>query len=279
MLFAAHAAIKAAARGGAGMKVVLAIGGQDPTGGAGIQADSASITALGAHPLSLITALTVQDTRHLQSYQPIDAALLLRQFRLLQNDIAIHAVKIGMLGSVAVLDAVLEMLANLPGVPVICDPVLAAGGGGDTSDTALRTALCTHLLPFVTLLTPNTVEARRLTGLDDLDQAAKRLLEFGAQSVLLTGSHEAGETIQHRLLMSSGETQSWSWARLPGDYHGSGCTLSAAIAALLARELPLSMALALAQAYTYDSLQQAYVIGKGQLIPARQSAHARSKQD
>jgi hydroxymethylpyrimidine/phosphomethylpyrimidine kinase len=255
------------------MKVVLAIGGHDPGGGAGIQADIGSIAALGAHPLTLITALTVQDTNALQAFQPVSPDLLLRQFRVLQQDIPIHAVKLGMLGSVAVLDAVLEMLASLPGVPVICDPVLAAGGGGEASDSALRSALVERLLPLVTLLTPNTVEARRLSGEDDLDAAAVRLLAAGLPHLLLTGSHEAADPVVHRWQSATGDRAEWSWARLPGEYHGSGCTLSAAIAALLAQGIPLKMALGLAQAYTYDSLKQAYAISRGQLIPARHSAN------
>ncbi len=248
---------------------VLAIGGHDAGGGAGISADIETISTLGVHPLTLITALTVQDTCSMSALEPVDPSIMLRQFDAIHADITINVVKIGMLGSLDALAAVMTMLDELEGVPVIFDPVLAAGGGGEASSMALREAIVSALLPRCFLLTPNTIEARRLGGSDDLQQAADNLLAAGVDNLLLTGSHETGDEIVHRWHSNDGESESWQWQRLPGEYHGSGCTLASAVAAFIARGMPLKMALGLAQAFAYDALQRAYRIGSGQLIPGR----------
>jgi hydroxymethylpyrimidine/phosphomethylpyrimidine kinase len=248
---------------------VLVFSGHDPCGGAGIQADIQSISAQGCHPLPLITCLTVQDTRNVSALMPVSVAQLQAQARTLLADIRPAAVKIGLLGSAEMVYAVAEIVRQLPPLPLVLDPVLAAGGGTALASAAVRAAMIATLLPLTTVLTPNSPEARALSDENDLTQAAARLCAWGCDSVLVTGAHEEGAIVRNTLYHAAGILQQKEWPRLPGEYHGSGCTLAAALAARLAQGETLADAAAQAQEYTWHSLARAFSPGHGQALPWR----------
>ncbi len=249
--------------------VVLTIAGHDPTGGAGIQADMEAIAANGCHAASAVTCLTVQDTRNVQRLVPVDGDLLEQQIRVLLDDLPVAVIKIGLIGDAAITRRLGRLLGDLPLLPVVLDPILAAGGGSELGSKELQAAIREQLLPNTTLLTPNSVEARRLGGSNELEASARQLLRLGCTNVLITGTHEQGDEVINRLYTDNEEEISWSWPRLNGSYHGSGCTLAAAIAAQLAHGLPIHQAVEKGQAYTWQSLVHAYRPGRGQTLPDR----------
>lgn len=249
--------------------IVLAIGGHDPCGGAGIQADSEAIAALGCHAASAISCLTVQDSCNVQRLVPVDPELTIAQTEAVLSDFSISAIKIGLIGDAAIAHELARLLERYPAIPTILDPVLAAGGGTDLASEQLEQTLLEELLPQIDLLTPNSEEARRLTGLEPLDECAQALLERGCRDVLITGAHEQGNMVINGLYDLNGLMADWEWERLPGEYHGSGCTLAAAISALLARGLTLMDAVREGQEYAWQALAHGRQLGKGQRLPNR----------
>jgi hydroxymethylpyrimidine/phosphomethylpyrimidine kinase len=248
---------------------ILCISGLDPSGGAGLQADIETVAALGGHVLGIISALTVQDSRNVQRVQAVDAALLAEQLQLLLADCRPDAVKLGLIAEAAQLAAIVEAIANL-GVPVVCDPVLRAGGGAALVDEAYLSALRSRLLPVVTVLTPNAAEARRLVPTArTLDDCAAALLADGCSSVLITGGDEPGETVVDTLYRPGLPPQRYPSARLPETFHGAGCTLAAAIAAQLGQGEAPGSAIETARSWTYAALQHAFAVGGGRRIPGR----------
>ncbi|HYT97998.1 MAG TPA: hydroxymethylpyrimidine/phosphomethylpyrimidine kinase [Casimicrobiaceae bacterium] len=254
--------------------IVLAFAASDPSGGAGLQADILTLASMGCHPLSVVTALTVQDTAGVENIFAIDSDWVADQARCLLEDMQVDAIKIGVLGSVENIAAIAEIVSDYPGIPLVLDPVLASGRGDELASDEMMHALTELLLPHTTLLTPNSMEARRLAEGDDdvepsLAQCAERLIVAGCDHVLITGTHEATPQVVNTLYAKSGVVRSDSWPRLPGKFHGSGCTLASAIAAMLANGLTLADAAREAQEYTWQSLAKAYRPGMGQFIPDR----------
>ena len=250
--------------------VVMAISGSDPTGGAGIQADIETLASMGCHTAPVITAVTVQDTQDVKGYVSIDPSLLIQQSRAVLEDIPISVFKIGMLGSVEVVEALHTLLIDYPDIPVVLDPVLIAGGGAELADDEIQDAMATLLFPLTTILTPNSSEARLLAPeADNLDACAQELLDKGCEFVLITGTHESTPQVTNILYSNRRQIETFDWDRLPGTYHGSGCTLSSAIAGLLAQGIDPYTAIHEAQEYTWESLKNAYRIGMGQFIPNR----------
>lgn len=250
------------------MKTILAIGGHDPSGGAGIQADIETIAANGGHAVTAVTALTVQDTVDVARLEPVPVDLFRQVLERLEADVSLDAIKIGLIGDASIAGVIAVFLAKHPGIPVVLDPVLAAGGGKEMSSGAIRDIMLERILPHVTLLTPNLPEAQRLTGESDAAACAAQLIARGAGNVLVTGGHDGGDSVVNRWFDAGGEQQ-FEWQRLDGAFHGSGCTLASAIAVFLAREMPLKLALRLAQAFTQDALARADRVGRGQKIPRR----------
>jgi hydroxymethylpyrimidine/phosphomethylpyrimidine kinase len=249
--------------------LVLSLSGHDPTGGAGIQADIEAITATGGRACSVITAITVQDSVDVHAVLPQRREDFLAQAAVLLAEFPIAAIKIGLLGSPAIADAVADLLQRVdPATPVVIDPILAAGGGKELGGSALIPILRTRLLPRCTLLVPNTHEAARLGGSADLDACAAALLALGCENVLITGTHAASTDVLNRLYSLHGRRQ-YCWPRLPHDYHGSGCTLASACASYLAQGYPLEIAVELAQRYTWWSLKRGFRPGRGQHFPHR----------
>ena len=253
--------------------LVLTFAATDPSGGAGLQADILTLASMGCHPLSVVTAITVQDTIGVDGVQPLDAEWVSDQARSLLEDMPVDAFKIGVVGSVEIIAAIAEIVSDYPDVPLVLDPVLASGRGDELANEDMILALRELLLPQTTILTPNALEARRLAAEDDddapLEACAGRLIEMGAEFVLVTGTHEATRDVVNTLYGKEGVVRSDSWPRLPGAYHGSGCTLASAIAAMLANGLDLPEAVREAQDYTWHALKKAYRPGMGQHLPDR----------
>lgn len=260
---------------------ILVFAGHDPSGGAGIQADIEAIAANGGHALPVLTALTVQDSHNVQQLRPLEGDWVRRQAEALLADFPIAAVKIGLLGGVEVIAVIRDLLAKLASdIPLILDPVLAAGGGHALAGTTVEAALRGELLPRCHLLTPNANEARRLSGCDDLEAAASALLQQGCGAVLLTTADESSERVINTLYRPDFPPLALTWPRLPDTYHGSGCTLAAALSAQLGRGVSLEKAVQQAQTYTWQSLQRGYRAGGGQAFPQRIDArrpHANRK--
>src|SRR6201997_3692176 len=254
--------------------IVLTFAASDPSGGAGIQADILTLCSMGCHPLSVLTAITVQDTLGVEGVQPLDAEWVADQARCLLEDMPVDAFKIGVLGSVENIAAIAEILSDYPDVPLVLDPVLASGRGDELATDEMLHASRELLLPRTTIVTPKSTEARRLAdGEEDVEPAlpvcAQRLIEMGCEYVLITGTHEPTPQVVNTLYNRSGIVRSDSWERLAGSYHGSGCTLASAIAALIANGLELPEAVREAQDYTWHALAKAYRPGMGQLLPDR----------
>lgn len=250
--------------------VVMSLSGNDPTGGAGIQADIEALASMGCHAAPVITALTIQDTHRVHRFDPVEPSVIIEQARAVLEDIPVAAFKIGMIGSTENVEAIHSILIDYPNIPVVLDPVLAGGGGGTLADADIIDAIISMLLPQTTILTPNSEEARRLaTTADTLDACAQELLDMGCEFVLLTGTHENTGTVDNSLYAERRRLETFSWERLPGSYHGSGCTLAATVAGLLAQGLDPFNAVHEAQQYTWESLKNGYHIGMGQSLPNR----------
>ncbi len=256
--------------------IVMTFAASDPTGGAGLQADILTLASMGCHPLSVVTALTIQDTGGVEDVLAIDADWVADQARALLEDMPVAAFKLGMLGSAEVVSVIAEILADYPDIPLVLDPVLASGRGDALADEETISAMIELLLPQTTILTPNSLEARRLALDDDADEddpdpaeCARRLIAGGCEFVLVTGTHANTADVVNTLYGDEGVVRSDRWERLPGSYHGSGCTLASAIAANLANGLDIGDAVRDAQEYTWQALAAGFRPGMGQYIPDR----------
>ena len=250
--------------------VVLVFAGNDPTGGAGMQADIQALVSMGCHPAPVLTAVTVQDTLGVKQFVPLEAELVIAQARAVLEDMPVAAFKTGMLGNLANLSAVASIVREYDDLPLIVDPVLSSGRGDDLAEEPLEQAFCTLLFPHATLITPNSEEARRLApDADTLDACAQRLLSYGCEYVLITGTHEATPKVINRLYGNRRLLENFTWERLPEAYHGSGCTLASACAAALAHGFDPINAVAEAQDYTWHTLKNGFRLGMGQFLPDR----------
>ena len=256
--------------------IVLTFAASDPSAGAGMQADILTIASMGCHPLTVVTAITVQDTSGVDDVQSVDAELVMNQARTVLEDMPVAAFKIGLLGSVENIAVIAEIISDYPDIPLVFDPVLSSGRGDELANEDMLDAMRELLLPQTTILTPNSLEARRLIQDEDNDEdnpdlaeCAKRIIQLGCEYVLITGTHENTPKVINSLYGEHGLIRSDSWPRLPGIYHGSGCTLASAIAALLANGLPMEEAVREAQEYTWEALKYGFRPGMGQHIPDR----------
>ena len=247
---------------------VLIVAGSDSGGGAGVQADIKTVTALGGYAATAITAITVQNTLGVHEVFPLPVALVEAQARAVLDDIGADAIKIGMLGSVEGVETVARLLDTVVDIPAVIDPVMLAKGGRRLlADTALD-ALRSLLVARAALLIPNAPEAAALTGLpaettDDLRRVGDALLGLGARAVLMKGGHIVGESVIDLLMSASGET-TFEGPRIAGRHtHGTGCTLASACATGLAQGLALEAAVARAWGYTAEAIRRAPGFGAG----------------
>lgn len=259
---------------------VLTFAATDPSGGAGLQADVMTLASIGCHPLSVVTALTVQDTLGVDNVMVFDSEWVNEQARAILEDIHVSAFKLGMLGNVENIAVIAEIMADYPDTPLLIDPILASGRGDELANDEMQAAMIELLFPQATLITPNSLEARRLAFAEEsedgeelentsLDESAGRLLGMGCEYVLITGTHERSSDVVNTLYSDQGLIKAYSWERLPGSYHGSGCTLTSAIAACIAHGLTMEEAVAEAQEYTWQTLKAGFRPGMGQYIPDR----------
>jgi len=256
--------------------IVLSFSANDSSGGAGVQADTLTLASMGCHPLSVITAVTVQDTVGVDDVMALDPGWVADQARAVLEDMPVHVFKIGMLGSVEIIAAIAEIVSDYPDIPIVLDPVLSSGRGDELASEDMISAMRELLLPQTTIITPNSVEARRLAqdeaeDFDELDlgQCGGRILHMGCEYVLITGTHENARQVTNTLYTASGIVRSDVWQRLTGSYHGSGCTLASAIAATLANGLSVSDGVYEAQEYTWQTLKAGFHPGMGQYLPDR----------
>jgi hydroxymethylpyrimidine/phosphomethylpyrimidine kinase len=246
---------------------VLAIAGSDSGGGAGIQADIKTITALGGYAGSAITAVTVQDTLGVHAVHPIPPDVIVAQIRAVLADIGADAIKTGMLGDAAAIEAVRGALAAFPGIPLVVDPVMTAKGGAALLAAGALEPL-KRLIAGADLVTPNAPEAEALTGIavattDDLRRAGEALLSRGVRAVLMKGGHVPGDSVIDLLMTPDGETILEGPRIATRHTHGTGCTLASACAVGLAQGLPLAEAVARAWAYVAEAIRQAPGLGAG----------------
>ena len=249
--------------------VVLSFSGHDPSGGAGLQADIETLISHQCHSCSVITALTEQDSNNVKKLIPQQAQDIIDQANTILNDFQVKAIKIGLIGHHQTAEAIQSILLQHPHIPVILDPVLAAGGGTSLANEQLVNSIIQLLLPCTTILTPNSDEARILAKQNNLTDCGQSLLSLGCDYVLITGTHEQSTTVNNQLFQKNAKTETFSWDRLNHDYHGSGCTLASAIAALIAHGLDPFTAVSEAQDYTWNALATAYHPGQGQYNPNR----------
>ncbi len=257
------------------LPAVLVLAGHDPTGGAGLVADAETIAACGGWALTVPTSLTVQTTHDVLSVTPCPADGIRDMAWALLDEFEIAAIKVGLISDEATLDAIEDVVRACPGIPLIVDPVLRAGGGMNLSTSALVDDFRQRLLPLVDILTPNRDELARLageTGGDDVERVVA-LMSLGCQAVLVTGTDSpvpgtSTDTVTHTLHTPDSSRQ-WHWPRLAASYHGSGCTLAAALAARLAVGERLVTACEQAQRFTWQSLQHGWRPSNGQSLPRR----------
>ena len=248
---------------------VLVIAGSDSGGGAGIQADVKTITALGCFAATALTALTAQNTMGVHGVHPVPAAFVRQQIGCVLDDIGADVIKAGMLADASIIEAVSDALAEwAPSIPVVVDPVMVAKGGQRLLASQAVDTFKRRLLPRATLLTPNLPEAEVLSGVPIRDvgamrQAARALLTLGAPAVLLKGGHLEGDTVVDLLATEDG-MEEFSDTRIDTRHtHGTGCTLASAIAAGLAQGLRLSEAVVRARHYVRRAILSAPGLGKG----------------
>ncbi|MEX0644974.1 MAG: bifunctional hydroxymethylpyrimidine kinase/phosphomethylpyrimidine kinase [Parvularculaceae bacterium] len=247
---------------------VLIIAGSDPSGGAGVQADIKTVTALGGYAASAITALTVQNTTGVKAIHPVSPAIIRAQIDAVLDDIGADAVKIGMIGEAEAAWIIARALRERVRVPVILDPVLVATSGDPLAGEGVAAVILTELVPLAALVTPNADEAAALTGIsiktaEDLARAGKALVKAGAKAALVKGGHLRGEDVVDVLVDQSGAKQFRSPRIATTSTHGTGCTLASAVATGLAQGLSLEAAVARAIDYTQEAIRTAPGFGKG----------------
>jgi len=246
---------------------VLVLSGLDPCGGAGISADIETINQFGVTPLPIVTTLTVQNTQSVKSTQAVDIELITEQFNHLKEDIDFSVVKIGLLSSKFQIQTIASLLKTCEVPIVVLDPIVSSSSDQQLLDKQALKSLKQDLLPMVTVLTPNVAELNALSSIDDEQQAIESL---PCEWVLLTTTDTSKDEIEHRLYHHAQCVECFTYVKLPGDYHGSGCTLSSAISALLALGIDVNIACKRALDYTYQSLLNAKSIGKIQYHPNRE---------
>lgn len=252
----------------------LTIAGSDSGGGAGIQADLKTFSALGCFGMSAITALTAQNTVAVTGIQEVDPGFVGKQIDAVIEDIGVDAVKIGMLSSPDIVEMVADRLRAHHVSRIVLDPVMVAKSGDKLLRDESVDALKTELIPIVTIITPNIPEAEVLTGRslntrEDLESASRSLAELGSRAVLIKGGHSATEDSDDCLYVQTGDAPAIHWfpdkrVRSPNT-HGTGCTLSSAIAAYLAKGYDIAGAVKAAKGYISEAIAAgaAYQIGKG----------------
>ncbi len=247
---------------------VLIIAGSDPSGGAGIQADIKTVTALGGYAATAITAITVQNTNGVSAVHAVPAEVIAAQIKAVMEDIGADVIKVGMIGNVATADVVFAMAKDYPDLPLVLDPVLVATSGDALADDGVAAIIKENLAGLSAVITPNTSEATALTGIDVTDRdtkvaAGEALVALGAKAALVKGGHLTGDTVEDALITSDG-ARIFSNPRIEtNSTHGTGCTLASAIASGLAQDMALQSAVKRAIDYVHVAIKTAPGFGSG----------------
>lgn len=256
--------------------VVLCFSGLDPSGGAGLQADIESIGGAGAHATIACTTITVQSSQAVMGFEAVSAKLLTDQAMAVLGDLPVKAIKSGVMGTIDNIRALIGLFERgvLAGLPYVLDPVLAANSGGNLGDKAALAKAFGELLPYATLMTPNSHELRALSGEQDLHCGAKKLCQQGVKAVLVKTSHDFAMGDIEEFLYIDGQLAHTSLVpRLAGEFHGSGCSLASHIAGRLAMGDELITAVQKANHWVHQTLTNADVVHpddpRAQLIPRR----------
>ncbi|MDQ7968003.1 MAG: hydroxymethylpyrimidine/phosphomethylpyrimidine kinase [Oxalicibacterium faecigallinarum] len=256
--------------------LILTFGPSDPVGAVGIQADLASFAAMGCHGLSVVTGLLIGDTARIEDMQVVESDWVADQARVLLEDMPVTAFKVGVVGSIENASAIAEIVSDYPDAPLIFDPFLSSQPEQGPEGEDMLMALRELLIPQTTLLIISTVELTRLAETwrepsddDMLAVDVMRLIEMGCEYVFVTSTPSDLTDVANTLFDSSGVIRHDNWQRISGSYSGSGTTLSATIAALLANGLDMPEAVFEAQEFTIASIANAQRLGMGRLIPDR----------
>jgi len=249
---------------------VLIFAGNDPSGGAGLCADIQALAYMNCHAAPVITCATVQNSRQVIEITPFSGKYVSAQAQAVLSDMPIAAFKIGLLGSVEIIESIAEILKEHPHIPMIFDPILVAGSGHAFANNEIKNAMIRYLLPLTYVLTPNSQEVRNLTNINNnLQESASQLMDWGCQYVCVTGTHENTTAVTNILYGQGKFLKSWQWQRLPYNYHGSGCTFASSLAGQIARGVDIIESVYAAQQYTWQSLKQGFYLGEGQAFPNR----------
>ncbi len=255
--------------------LILSFGAADPVGATGIQADLATYAAMGCHGLSVVTALLIGDTARVEDAQIVEVDWVADQARVILEDMAIAAFKVGAVGSIENISVIAEIVSDYPDVPLILDPFTSALANQEDEDDRLI-AIRELLIPQATVLVASAGELTRLAETwrepvpgDTLMLDAMRLIEMGCEYLLVTNTQTDLQEIANSLFDESGLVRQDAWQRLPGSFVGAGTTLSAAMAAMLANGLEVPLAASEAQEFTLAALANAQRFGMGKLVPDR----------
>ncbi|MGL4602723.1 MAG: bifunctional hydroxymethylpyrimidine kinase/phosphomethylpyrimidine kinase [Iodobacter sp.] len=256
--------------------IVLVFAGNDPSGGAGLAADMLALSSLGCHVTPVMTGVVIQDSSGEQDVLLIESDWVEDQARCILEDMKVDAIKVGLIGSIESLTVIAEIASDYPEIPLVLDPVFISKPGDHLAAEELLSMMRELLLPHTTLVTLNSIQARHLASDDpeeqddiSLDIAAARILDWGCEYVLITGTHENTPKVINTLYSHMGRANVENWERLPGSYHGSGSTLAAAVTGALANGAEMIDAVKEGQEYTWQTLQAAYQPGMGARIPDR----------
>ncbi len=251
------------------MKIALSIAGSDSGAGAGIQADLKTFSALGVYGCTAITAITAQNTKQVAEIFEISPSMVEQQIRSIMMDMRPNAIKIGMVYSSPIIDAVYCSLKKTPKIPIVLDPILTAGTGAKLIRREAYKSFVSKLIPLSTLITPNRMEAEKLADIvikteNDIIEAARKINKLGVKNVLVKGGHFGSEHVIDLLLDSKGDIMKFTNPRLKiKEVHGSGCNFSSAVTAYLAEGIALAQACKMANEYVHNAVKNAVKIGRG----------------
>lgn len=248
---------------------ILTIAGSDPCGGAGIQADIKTISALGGYAMAAITAITVQNTRKVYKVYPVQADRVGDQIRTVLDDIMPDAIKIGMMATAEITEVLCQIFSDYPHIPLIVDPVILSTSGHQLLEKRGIDILLSDFLQRFDLITPNLAEAALLSGMDDvctlgdMKLAGEKILSLGARAVLIKGGHLPGDALTDILMTPEAEYEFTGRKLVTRNTHGTGCTLASAIATGIGQGMPMESAVARSHRYVHKAIQQAPGLGGG----------------
>ena len=249
--------------------IVLVIGGLDPTGGAGVLADSQTILMNGCHPITLVTCLTAQNTNSFDGMKATNTDFFKKMTKSLLKDISsINAIKIGALANEEIIRLVKEIIINYKNIPVVLDPIIETSSGGSLISKEGIKELKLSLLPYAELVTPNIEEAKFLTNKDSLSEITEQFYKLKSNYIFIKDNEEKNQ-IRNYLYKNKQLIKEWQVAKIKGRFQGTGCSISSCIASNLAKEIKIEESIELAQDTVHQSLLNAIDLGKGQKIPKR----------